>query len=455
MKRKLIVFLVIFIWINKISVASLGDFTISDEAKLGKKFYVYITTHFPIVYDPYIVNYIRGVANKLKSVLSPQPFDVTVDVIYNSQINAFAGPGGHVFVNTGILALMDSEAELASVLAHEFAHVTQRHIAASIKRQKLFTIGSLVGVLAGALVGSSVGQAVAVGSVAGVHSAILKYTRKQEREADQVGIQYLVKAGYPPSAMVEAFLKLKKQKILSGENSVPPYFLTHPGIEERISYLEQMQKFFPSKGKTRSNKEFEKIKALVLAHYVDPDLAMDLAHRLKDQCCRRLVKTFVLVKKNKIKEAEQLIRNDYCEKRLEFWYREEGRFYFKLGKMDYALKYLNKAIEINNKDYFALYFRARIYADRQKAKLAIDDLKKILKFVPFDSEIHTILGRIMGRYVSPFYGYIHYAYAALYSGDKDRMNKYLSRAKSLAKSNQEKNALKKFEQEYNKWKKYW
>ena len=78
----------------------------------------------------------------------------------------------------------------------------------------------------------------------------------------------------------------------------------------------------------------------------------------------------------------------------------------------------------------------------------IDDLNKILEFVPFDSEIHTILGRIMGRYVSPFYGYIHYAYAALYKGDKDRMNKYWSRAKSLAKSNQEKMALKKFEQEY-------
>ncbi len=215
----------------------------------AKKFYVYITTHYPIVYDPYIVNYVRGVAKRLKAVLPPQPFDITVDVIHNSQINAFAGPGGHVFVNTGIIVLMDSEAELASVLAHEFSHVTQRHIAANIKRQKFLTVGSLVGLLAGALIGSSVGQAVAMGSIAGVQSAMLKFTRKQEREADQVGIQYLTKAGYPPSSMVKAFLKLKKQKTLSGENNVPPYFLTHPGIEERISYLEQMEKFFPVKGK--------------------------------------------------------------------------------------------------------------------------------------------------------------------------------------------------------------
>ena len=455
MKRKIIVFFIILVWISNISFASVGDFTISDEAKLGKKFYVYITTHFPIVYDPYIVNYIRGIANRLKSALPPQPFDITVDVIYSPQINAFAGPGGHVFVYTGIIVLMDTEAELASVMSHEFAHVTQRHIAESIKRQKLFSIGSLVGVLAGSLVGSSVGHAVAVGSVAGVKSAMLKHTRKQEREADQVGIQYLVKAGYPAFAMVKAFLKLKKQKVLSGENSVPPYFLTHPGIEERISYLEQMQKFFPSKGRNISNKHFEKMKALVLAHYTDPDLALDLAPRLKDQCCRRLVKSFALLKKNKIKEAEQLIKDDYCEKKLEFWDREKGRFYFRLGKMADALKYLNRAIKLNDKDYFALYFRARIYGEEQQPKLAIDDLNKILEFVPFDSEIHTILGRIMGRYVSPFYGYIHYAYAALYKGDKDRVNRYWSRAKSLARSNQEKMALKKFEQEYNKWKKYW
>ncbi len=453
--RKFFLLLLIFFFLSKETFASLGDFSISDEAKLGKKFYVYITSHYPLVHDPYIVNYVRKLANRIKRILPPQPFDITVDVIYSPQINAFAGPGGHVFVYTGLISIMGTEEELAGVLCHEFSHVTQRHIARNIKRQKFLTMGSLVGVLAGALIGKSVGEAIAVGSMAGAQSAMLKYTREEEREADEIGIQYLTKAGYPPSAMISAFLRLKREKILSGENNVPPYFLTHPGIEERISYLKYMVKLMHSKGKSISNKEFNKAKTLIIAHYTDPDKGMDLISSLPNKCERLLARAVLMSRENRVREAEKLFSNDSCGKELNFYFREKGRFYFELGRLDVALEFLNKAIREDPKDYFALYFRGRIYGDMGKYKLAVDDLTKVLEYVPHDSEVHTLLGRIEGRYISPFYGYLHYAYAAMYRGNKEDVVKYLSRAKSLAKNKNEKDLLKKFEEQYKRWKRYW
>lgn len=454
-KKVLVLSLIFFFFLNTSLKASIGDFSISDEAKLGKKFYFYVLTQYPIIFDPYIQDYLNKLSNKIKGVLPPIPFDITINLIYNKEINAFAGPGGHVFVNTGLILAMESEAELASVLAHEFAHVTQRHIAQNIKRQKLLTVGSLVGVLAGALIGKSAGQAIAVGSIAGVQSAMLKYTREQEKEADQVGIQYLTKAGYPPWSMSKAFLRLKRHKTLSGENNLPPYFLTHPGIDERISYLENMEKYLSSENNANLDSGFEKVKALIIGHYSDKEAGFENVKKMSGECEKKIATAILYYRNNKIKEAERLFGDDSCEKELPYFFREKGRFYFKVGRLSIALNYLNKSIEKDPKDYFALYYRGRIYESLGELKLALQDMEKILEYVPYDSEIHMIIGRIKGRLVGPFYGYIHYAYAELYKGNKDGMFKYYERAKSLAKSENEKKMLKELYKKYQDVKELW
>jgi len=454
--KKILLFLFMLLFSIKIAFASLGDFTISDEAKLGKKFYAWMCGHFPVVYDPYIVNYVERIAEKIKSILPPQPFDITINIIHNDEINAFAGPGGHVFVNTGLILIMDNEAELAAVLCHEFAHVTQRHLARNIKRQRILTVGSLVGLLAGALIGESLGQAMVVGSVAGVQSAMLKYTREEEREADQIGIEYLSRAGFPPSAMVQAFLKLKQQKILSGDNNIPSYFMTHPGIEERISYLMNMLKSDSSQKEKPQDSEFEKVKTLIIAHYTAPDRGLEMAQAsLSSKCERKIAMAILFSRKNEVKKAQGLFADDSCGESLPFWFREKGRFYFELGRIQDALKYLNKALSVMRDDYYALFFMGRIYGSMGKVDLALADLNRVLEYVPHDSEVHYILGRIKGRYVGPFYGYLHFAYAALYRGDKAETLKFYNRAKKLASSGKEKRLLRDFEKEYKVWKEYW
>ncbi len=434
--------------------ASMLSFSIHDEAKLGQKFYNYIRAHYPIVYDPYIDGFIKKLARRIITAIPPQPFNITVDVIKDPTINAFAGPGGHIFLNTGIIIIMDNEAELAAVLCHELAHVTQRHLAQNIERGRLLQMGTLVGVIAGALIGHSVGTAMAFGSLAGAESAMLKYTREEEREADQIGIQYLTRAGFPPQAMISAFKKLRRIKIMSGENNIPPYFLTHPGIEERISYLSDMTKNLKKVPFCPSSK-FPKVKALIVGHYTTPDRGIKILEdvlRGASPCTITLAKAILFSRLNQIKKAERLFSKTVCAQNIPVWYREMGIFYFNLGRLEIALKYFNKALKQYPQDYFAMFFRGRIYGSMGRVELAMEDLTKVENYAPEDSEVHQVIGRILGRYRSPFLGFLHFAYAALYKGNKPLAMRYMKRASSFAKTQEEKILLKKFKKKFIEWK---
>ncbi|MFP4398012.1 MAG: M48 family metalloprotease, partial [Desulfonatronovibrio sp.] len=163
-----------------------GEFTISDEAELGEEAHRMIRSRLDVIEDPEITGYIKDLASRLAESAPPQPFPVTVDVVNHNAVNAFATVAGYMVIFSGLILNMDTESELASIIAHELAHITQRHIARNIERSKLISIGTLVGLLAGAFIGSEAGEAVAAGSIAGGQSAVLKYSREDEQEADQV-----------------------------------------------------------------------------------------------------------------------------------------------------------------------------------------------------------------------------------------------------------------------------
>src|SRR5690606_26767390 len=149
--------------------------------------------------------YVESLVDRLVAAMPPQPFPIKTTVVRNVALNAFASAAGHITIFTGLIANMDSEDELASVIAHELAHVSERHIAKSIEKSQLVGAGSLLGILAGVLVGSQGGGdgagALVLGSVAGARAMQLKYTRENEKDADQYGLGYLVDAGFSPSGM--------------------------------------------------------------------------------------------------------------------------------------------------------------------------------------------------------------------------------------------------------------
>jgi predicted Zn-dependent protease len=160
--------------------------------------------------------------------------------VNNSAINAFATPGGYIYIHKGLLNAVENEAELAGVIAHEIGHANARHVASIIEKSQKLNIATLAAIIAGAFLGGGgeATAAIAAFSLASASTLTLKYQREHEEEADRLGINYLVNAGYYPAAMVD-FLKLIKQyEFLS--KTIPSYLRTHPGTDDRIFYLDSL-----------------------------------------------------------------------------------------------------------------------------------------------------------------------------------------------------------------------
>lgn len=227
--------------VGQIQLPDFGDaasatFSQADEREIGALIMRQIRAQLPVVNDPEIESYIQNLGYSLVSSISQGTTDFHFFVIADATVNAFALPGGYIGVHSGLITNTDSESELASVMAHEIAHVTQRHIARAIAAAEGTQYATLLAVIAGILIGtqnSQAGQATIAGASAAGAQSQLNFTRTNEKEADRVGIAMLAKAGYDPRAMPTFFEKLDTA---SRYYSRPPEFLsTHPVTTSRIA----------------------------------------------------------------------------------------------------------------------------------------------------------------------------------------------------------------------------
>jgi predicted Zn-dependent protease len=226
---------------------------VSEENKLGKQMAEEVEKQAKLVKDKDIQSYVSSLGGKLaaKAKDKPKGITFTFKVIDDDKtVNAFALPGGHIYVYSGLMKLASDEAELASVLSHEMAHVTRRHIAQRLVTQYgLSTVLSLALGKDPGLVEQIAGQLVATG-------ALLKFSRDQESEADMHGLPYLVSAGYDPNGFIRFFAKLRK-----GEGPGALVFLQdHPLPSDRIAALQARIDLMKNAPKNRNQAEYEDIK---------------------------------------------------------------------------------------------------------------------------------------------------------------------------------------------------
>ncbi|HVB48640.1 MAG TPA: M48 family metalloprotease [Burkholderiales bacterium] len=198
--------------------------------------------------DPEIIDYLDTIGNRLVAAMpSPYP-EFQFLPIRNSEINAFAMPGGFVGVNSGLIMATDNESELAAVLAHEITHVTQNHIARMLTAQQRLQLPTMLALAAAIIAGRSRPD-LAVGAAAaaqgGVVQSQLAYSREFEREADRIGFERLVKAGFDPRAMGQFFEKLQSYTRLSQDGSIPAWLQDHPLTPERIADAENRAADYP------------------------------------------------------------------------------------------------------------------------------------------------------------------------------------------------------------------
>jgi len=216
----------------------------SMERKLGEQIMLEVRRDPAYLPDPESTEYLNNLGYRLVAFSPSRSLDFQFFVVRDPMLNAFALPGGFIGVHTGLVILSQSESELAGVLGHEIGHVTQRHIARMIARQKETTamaIGALLlAILAARAGGSSSGdltQAAIMGSQAAMIQQQLNYSREAEREADRVGFQTLVEAGFDGRGM-EAFFARMQSGTRLYEGTAPAYLRTHPMTVERISDMQ-------------------------------------------------------------------------------------------------------------------------------------------------------------------------------------------------------------------------
>ncbi|HXZ55692.1 MAG TPA: M48 family metalloprotease [Burkholderiales bacterium] len=210
------------------------------ERKIGEQAVQQIRHEPNYVDDPELTEYVNDIGRRIVAATSDAQQDFEFFVLRDNTINAFAMPGGFVGVHTGLLLAAQTESELASVLAHETAHVTQHHLARLLGKQDQAAIPTLAAILVGLLAARSrpdVTQAVITGAAAANVQSQLNYTREFEREADRVGFQYLQQAGFDVNAMPTFFERLQKATRLY-ENNAPAYLRTHPLTSERIADMQ-------------------------------------------------------------------------------------------------------------------------------------------------------------------------------------------------------------------------
>ncbi|MFU8802265.1 MAG: M48 family metallopeptidase [Bradymonadaceae bacterium] len=225
-----------------------------EEVMLGNQISQEIEEELTLHPDPNVQDYVSAVGKQIVARVEdrPEAIDFTFRVIDDlTTVNAFAIPGGWIYVYSGLMQAMDSEAELAAVLAHEIAHVTRRHLA-----QRLVAMYGL-DVLTQVALGQDPGMlATIVATIVG-QGALLRYSRDQERDADDFGLHYAVNAGYDPRGFLEFFGKL------AGRPSPPDFLLTHPSPEARIERLESQIEELEEIPTRREQERFEAIKALL------------------------------------------------------------------------------------------------------------------------------------------------------------------------------------------------
>jgi beta-barrel assembly-enhancing protease len=209
--------------------------TVEEETKYGREMYFQIARAVPVNNDVYISFYLRSLTERLEAVTSLD-FPIVFTVIDSPTVDAFASVGGYVFITTGLIALCDKEEELAGVLAHEFAHISKRHVSRSVEKQKFMTWTTLATMVAAALVpGAAAKGAIMASGLGGAQQMAITYTREMEEEADALGAVNADRAGYGGLGTAEF---LKKLRATSDNRMVPRYLLTHPAHGERIVKIE-------------------------------------------------------------------------------------------------------------------------------------------------------------------------------------------------------------------------
>jgi predicted Zn-dependent protease len=423
--------------------------TIEEEQELGRHMLSQIQNYFEMEEDSFVNDYINDLGSFLVQSLENRPFDFNFYVIRSNQVNAFATAGGHIFVFSGLIEMVDSVDELASVLCHEIGHVTARHISRRIEKGKKMNLAIMAGVLAGMMIGGEAAAPIVIGSTAAGMQTQLNYTREDERQADQLGFKYMDMAGLNPASSISVNEKLRQNNLI-GTNMPPPYLLTHPLEAERMANINAMLNDYQPKKSGgmahRFEEEFPFFKTIVWAVSAEPRIAeQKFSARLADRpdsYVDHLGLGIVLKAKAEYPAAIEHLQmalpgvpDSVAVKRY------LAELYLLMGKDQEGIGLLKEILEENSKDIAAMSILAKGYLDLEQYSEAISLFRKLTYIKPVKDDVFYNLGVAYGR--QDLLGPAHYNFGIYFqkTGDPAKAEFHFNKAYEYAGGDLELKAL--------------
>ncbi|MBO6851864.1 MAG: M48 family metallopeptidase [Marinobacter sp.] len=390
------------------SIGGAGGGLISEqqEAEIGRQVMVSIRRSAPQISDPLVYDYLHDVIYRLVPSAPLKNRDLTLAIIDSPDINAFAVPGSIVGINGGLMLNARSEQQFASVLAHELAHLSQRHFARRMEQQEtsapLAIAGMLAGIVLSAVTQSDIGIAAIAGTQALSIQNMLAYSRAHEQEADRVGMDILADAGMDPRGMPEMFEIMMRQNRLQG-NRVPEYLSTHPLTQSRVSDTRNRAEQYPVRD-VQDTQEYHLIRSRLQVHYArSAKVAVDTFQDYLDRSDTE--KTDAI----RYGLAAAHLRNDdpgsaiaVLEKLLD---NNPGRITYvvtlaealiKQGNLDEARSRLQNALERNPGNYPITYRLAQVETAEGNGEAAADYLKRLTRERPNQETLWSLLAEAEG-----------------------------------------------------------
>jgi predicted Zn-dependent protease len=238
-----------------------NSFRPAQDVELGRQAAAEVRQQLPMLNDRATENLVEQIGARLVAQIPArfrQPgFRYSFDVVNLREINAFALPGGPMFLHRGMLQAARTDGEVAGVMAHELSHVILRHGTLQASKAQKFQLGAIAGQVLGAIVGGRKGAIIAQGSQLGLGTYFLKYSREYEREADLLGAQIMARAGYDPRQMANMFRTIEEQ----GGSSGPEFLSDHPNPGNRYAAINHEAVALNVAGRANTNAAFQSVKA--------------------------------------------------------------------------------------------------------------------------------------------------------------------------------------------------
>lgn len=383
---------------------SLASDSYQELAAEGEKFYQQVRAYGYTIEDAEIRAYINDLGYRLVAQSQEPAEQFTFFVIKQDGINAFAAPGGYVGVNAGLILAADNESELAGVMAHEIAHITQDHLSRQLEAQSKMAIPLAAALIAslilGATVDSEAGMAAMMTTQAIAIQKQINYTRAHESEADRVGIGILAASGFDPNGMATFFEKLERQTRLYASSMAPEYLSTHPVNANRVAEARTRLERLGTTGE-KDSRYFQLMRAKLLVVMADhPSAAVrDLKEHIRgetfsDQIAARYGYALALLRSGQGSTAWQELNELIAfDKARPTYLLAMAQAEVVMGQTDRAVEHFENLRE-DYPTHMALmdyYSRALLFANRFDDAEAL--LREAINSHPNEAEFYQLLGQ--------------------------------------------------------------